>query len=332
MLKTMVGIDIGRNMVKIVLMNGEKIQKLAAVPLPENDSEEDSVWFTGGISEILKGLADNQQICGKNCALVLPAEIALTRRLTMPYMTVSQLKTNLPYEFRDYIQKDKNLYFYDYAVVGIQSDSAGKKQSMDLMVSAVQKKIIDDCRTMLSKAGFRLVTAVPEPLAYRNLIRYFEKKNPDNHPVEYCIMDLGHHAIRMHMFIGDVYETTRQIEYGGAFLDTRIAEMLNVDRQTASRYKEENHEDILSSDVCQNLYGRISIEVMRAINFYGYNNPESDLQDIYIGGALAKAQPLIDTLRADLALQVHSIADLMPEMENDEDLVLYSAAVGITLQ
>lgn len=250
----------------------------------------------------------------------------------MPYMTVSQLKTNLPYEFRDYIQKDKNLYFYDYAVVGIQSDSAGKKQSMDLMVSAVQKKIIDDCRTMLSKAGFRLVTAVPEPLAYRNLIRYFEKKNPDNHPVEYCIMDLGHHAIRMHMFIGDVYETTRQIEYGGAFLDTRIAEMLNVDRQTASRYKEENHEDILSSDVCQNLYGRISIEVMRAINFYGYNNPESDLQDIYIGGALAKAQPLIDTLRADLALQVHSIADLMPEMENDEDLVLYSAAVGITLQ
>ncbi|MEG2037250.1 MAG: pilus assembly protein PilM, partial [Ruthenibacterium sp.] len=235
--------------------------------------------------------------------------------------------------FHDYIQKDKDMYFYDYAVLEIKKDEAGEPKSMELLAAAVAKTVIADYRRLLGKAGLRLTLALPEGFAYRNLIRGYERQHPEQHPTEYCIVDLGDTAIRAHMFRGDAYDTTRAIEYGGAMLNELIADKMEVDRQVAAGYKLSNHEGAQELDSCRELYSHIAVEVLRAVNFYGYNNSDSNLQDIYFCGGLSRIPALMQVIRQMLTnLQLHDIRELMPPLSEEENAERCPAAVGVLLQ
>ena len=132
-----------------------------------------------------------------------------------------------------------------------------------------------------------------------------------SHPEEYCIADMGHSAIRVHMYRGDTYETSRVIEYAGE-------ELANLDDDADSA----RHE----------LFDRIALEIMRAINFYGFNTPDSNLQDIYFCGGLSQSVPLMAEINSTLSLNCHPIEDLLPPMDDGRLEAQYGAAVGATLQ
>ena len=74
------------------------------------------------------------------------------------------------------------------------------------------------------------------------------------------------------------------------------------------------------------------VEIFRSINFYNYNNPNSELKDVYFCGGLAKVTPLMEMIRSTLEVRCHSIAELMPENGQDENLELICGAIGATLQ
>ena len=74
---------------------------------------------------------------------------------------------NLPYEFHDFVQGDKDQYFYDYAVVAVgegRKGEDGKEEppTLDLLAAATRKETIAAYRRMLRLAGMKLVRAVPE--------------------------------------------------------------------------------------------------------------------------------------------------------------------------
>ncbi len=69
------------------------------------------------VAQEVKHALREQHMKKRPCAVVIPAESAIVRRLTVPYMSPEQLRVNLPYEFHDFVQGDKDQYFYDYAVV-----------------------------------------------------------------------------------------------------------------------------------------------------------------------------------------------------------------------
>ncbi|MEG0779311.1 MAG: pilus assembly protein PilM [Oscillospiraceae bacterium] len=333
MLKSCLGVDFGTNELHLAVSGSSGIRCLHTEAIPQNLVREGRIVSPEAMAEVLKTALKAEKISIKNCALVLPPEQVFIRRTTMPYMTVSQLELNLPYEFHDYIQKDKDMYFYDYAVLDIMRDELGEPKSMELLTTAVSKDVIADYRRLLSKAGLRLTIALPEGFAYRNLIRAYEAKNPEKHPSEYCIVDLGHKAIRAHMFCGDAYDTTRAIECGGATVDDLIADQMEVDTQVAVGYKIANYSGAQELDSCQELYARIAVEILRAINFYSYNNPESNLQDIYFCGGLSRTPALIQAIRQTLTdLQLHDIRELMPPLTEDENAERCPTAVGVMLQ
>lgn len=331
MANTILGLDIGGGTLKMAAVGNGRVQKLAAMDLPDNLVRQHHVTSAEALAqELLHTMRENRISAGK-CALVLPPEAAIVRRISMPYMTVEQLKVNLPYEFHDYIQNDKNLYFYDYAVVDTCVDESGAPQKLELLAAAARKDVVAEYRRLLRRAGLKLVIAVPEYLTIRNLIRAYESTHPE-HPAEYCVVDMGHTAIRMHMYRGAVYDTTRVIEYGGGSIDALIADAVSVDPHLAADYKRVNYEGAQELPACRDLYARIAVEILRAVNFYGFNTPNSDLRDIYFGGGLARVAALMEEIRGSLDLRIHSVEELLPEGAADDAAVLCSAAVGAALQ
>lgn len=331
MSKTYTAVQIGESSIKMVQVTGGVATRVAIEATPDNLVRDGHILSIEAMGEMLKNMAKTNQMKCRNGVVVLPSDLCYLRHTSMPYMTVDQMKLNLPYEFRDYIHTDREEYTYDYAVVGQETNESGEIQALKLLIAAVKTETIEKYAKILNLAGFKLKIALPDAFTYRNIIRNYEQE-ADTHPESYCIVDLGHSAVRVHLYRGSTYETTRVIEYGGSYLDSLIAEELDVDTHIASSYKEKNYNGIQDAEVCKEFYDKLIVEIFRSINFYNYNNPTSDLKDAYFCGGLAKVGTLMSMIQSTLEVRCHHIVELMPKSEQNETIDLISAAIGATMQ
>ena len=340
MAKTILGVDIGYDSLKLALVNGTQVRKTAIIPMPQHLVREGRVVSTETMGELIRrSMKENGIRCGR-AAIALPNETVFIRGVTMPQMTVDQLEYNLPFEFRDYITEELKDYYYDYAMISTPEElaiSAGESGgeealaggSMDLMAVAAPKTLIEESRELLHKAGLKMVKAAPTVSAYQALIRATQGK--DEEPREYCILDLGYQAIRMYMFHGDKHMVTRVLEIGMNSLDQVISEAYSVDIHLAHTYLLSNYENCRNGETCMNAYGNITVELMRALNFYRFSNPDSHLQDIWVCGGGAVIEPLRQSIAETLDLKIHFADELIPgsaAVENDYALL---QAIGIAI-
>ena len=339
MAKTILGVDIGYDSLKLALVSGKQVRKTAVVPMPNNLIREGRIISSETMGELIRKTMKEHGIrCGQ-AAVALANETVFIRSVTMPLMTIDQLNYNLPFEFRDYITDEMKDYLFDYAVVSTsekEPDGEGEGEAessgpvMELMAVAAPKSLIEETREALHRAGLNLVKAAPTVCAYQALIRAIGGAEGET-PQEYCILDLGFQAIRMYMFRGDRHMVTRVLELGMNSLDQVIAEAYSVDVHLAHTYLLNNYEDCQSKDYCMNAYGTITVELMRALNFYRFSNPDSHLEDIWICGGGACIKPLQQSIAETLDLHIHAAGELLPNgivLENDYELL---QAIGITM-
>ena len=334
MAKIVLGIDLGHDTLKLALINGKTVEKVAMVPIPLNLIQDNRVVSEESMGELLKeAMRENGMHCNQ-AACVLQNENVFTRTIKMPLMTAEQLKVNLPYEFSDFITEEPQKYVYDYAMLP-KNDKIKDKQdeqdaeeqdseSMNLMAVAVQKEHLESVGRILKRAGLKLVEAAPTVSAFSNLIRV----NGDSGK-EYCILDLGYKAIRMHIFKGERYEVTRTLDVGLSVLDDVIAENLNVDVHLAHTYLISDYEGCQKSDYCMSAYDNIATELARALNFYRFSNPDSNLEDVYLVGGGTQNDPLVEVIRQSLDLNTHHARELLSKSKNREGYTTYVQAIGI---
>ena len=336
MAKTVLGIDIGYDSMKLALVKNGTLKKYAIVAMPENMVREGHVVSPETMGELIRKSMKEKGIHANDAALVLPNETVFIRNVIMPQMTAEQLQVNLPYEFRDYISSEMRTYFYDYAMIrtdieppadsneeGVQTTG----RSMELMACAVPVTMIEEMRSYLRKAGLKLKRAAPTVSSWQGLIRRcgFEEN-------EYCILDLGYQAIRMYMFVGDKHIVTRELEVGVSRLIQVIAESASVDEHLAKVYMLENHENWQNREECRSAYENIAIELMRALNFYRFSTPETKLNDIFLCGGGAAIKPLCDVIAETVGMNIHRIDELVPGGETIDHCGVLAQSIGITLE
>ena len=340
MAKSILGVDIGSDSLKLALVTGKQVKKVVAVPMPHSLVKEGRVVSIDAMSDLIRSaMRDNGLHCTDG-ALVLPHDVAFVRNVIMPVMSGEQLTYNLPYEFRDYITEELSEYAFDYAVYSTPDNPALDKKSkknkdsdlddddapqmfdsedgsaqgetsngMELMAAAVQKSLIEDYRTLFHKAGMKLVKIAPSVCSFIPLIREIEAGSGTTG--EYCILDLGYRAIRMYMFKGDRHIVTRMLETGLSTLDNAIAEAYSVDAHLAHTYLLTNYENCQNKECCETAYNDIAIELMRAVNFYRFSNPDSQLSDIWLCGGGTMLDPLKKAISETMDLEVHQASELL---------------------
>ena len=352
MAKSCLGIDIGKDQMKLVLMKGENIVKTASVQMPEGllkDGRIVSVETTGEL--IRKTMKENKIRC-KEAAVVVSSGICFLRNVTMPEMTAEQLVYNLPYEFRDYITDELKKYVFDYSWGSGEEMPKGKKlkkaskkkeekpeeeenqkrNEMELLAAAAPLEVMEDLRLMTRKAGLKLTFAAPEVSACENLLHY-KLRNEQDKDKEYGILDLGSTSSRLFIFKGDRHQVTRVIERGMEQVEELLADTFHIDIHLARTWLLANHEDCIHSEVCQDAFSQISVELMRALNFYQFSNPESRLEDIYICGGGASIATMRQSLEENLDVKIHEAGELLERMNGsgDETSSLWMLAAGTAL-
>lgn len=329
MAKSMLGFDIGTSELKIAQWDGHEVTQTLHATMPDNMVKNGVIVSYEAMADFIKETVRGNRLKGSSCAVILPSSFTFLRRITMPAMTVDQLAINLPYEFRDFLDMGKDKYFYDYSVVEIIKDESGKPVQMELVAAAIAKSIIEDYRDMFRRAGLKLVTAVPAECAYANLI---ERKGGEEKQ-EYAILNIGHTVTRIDIYTGSRFEVSHIGEIGLDEVDQMISDGLNVDTHVARTYKQSNHQDVLNAEGCREVYRGIATDVRKAVNFYGFNNRESNLHDVWCCGGGAFIPALVETVGEATDLTVHPIEELLPPLGSGvTDAALFVAAIGAAIQ
>lgn len=344
--KTVVGLDFGCDSMKVVVCSNGKVKKYIQVPMPQSLIKEGRAVSPEALGELIRTTLKTNGITCREGAVVLPNDVVYLRNVTMPRMTADQLIYNLPFEFRDYITDELKDYAFDYAMITTPEEMLGKEKkskdekedvpadgeeenasgSMQLLAVAVPLEVIEEYRVALRKAGVKLVKLAPTVSAFRELI--YRLPGGETTEREDCVLDLGSQSIRMYMFKGGRHVVTRVLEIGLSTLDQVIADALSIDVHLAHTYLLTNHENCQNADYCVNTYGNISVELMRALNFYRFSNPDSRLSDLWICGGGANIAPLCAAIDDTLDLTVHAASEMIAGVD---DAGAFAQAVGITM-
>ena len=73
------------------------------------------------------------------------------------------------------------------------------------------------------------------------------------------------------------FTTKRSVDLGLRDLEQTISDVRGVDIHMAHAHILSDYNDVLSEDVSAELFNRMAIEIMKAVNFYNYNNRERSL-------------------------------------------------------
>lgn len=340
MAKTYLGIDVGCDSLKMALVSNGQVRKAVAVEMPKNLVQQGRVVSEETMGELIKHTMREYGIRANSAAYVMPLDTVFIKNVTMPQMSAEQLQYNLPYEFHDYISEDLTNYIFDYAMIsspaelaeaaaknGEEAEGEEENASMELLGVGVSKAALEEIRTFLQKAGLKLEKAAPPMCCYSSLIRAADPEAAAARQ-EYCVIDMGYEAIRMYMFRGDRHIVTRTVEIGLSSLDDVAGDIFGVDVHLAHNYLLRNYEDCQRSDECMNAYDNIAVELTRALNFYRFSNPDSQLNDAWICGGGALIDPLRETISDSLDMIIHEPNELVPG-SNVPDCSLFLQAIGI---
>ena len=307
-----VGFDIGENSVKMAYFVGNELRKTACEDLPDAMMSDGRILSMDAMADFLREMAGKHGIPSAGAAMTLPTSEIITRELTMPAMTEQQLNYNLPYEFHDFLTEEKSKYFFDYSVREIRRDADGCPVEMELFACAMRKADVEAYRAMFRRAGFKLKVLTPAECAYGDLIGAYMKRTGEP-SMDRCIVNLGHTRTRLYTYRGSESFHQREIDLGLSDLDEIIAEQCGVDVHVAHGYKETNYNGVLESEYALEFYSRLAVEVMKAVNFYHYNNRDRELKELYFCGGGAAIRPLCDAITKMTKLTSYSGERLFSE-------------------
>ena len=326
MSSNLIAFDIGESQAKLVWYVGDSRKKSVCAALPDNLVANGEIISMDAMADFLRQTAKENGIPRGNAAVVLPASLVFTRNVEVPAMTDAQLAYNLPFEFKDYLTQEKSKYYFDYAVQSTETDEDGSVSRMHLFACAVLKKTIEEYRDMFRRAGFKLKTAIPEEAAYATLL------TDNTEGGDTCFVDIGYNAIRMLIYRGDVFVTRRTVDLGLRDIVQSLADARGIDTHMAYEHMRSNYEDALTTPASVELYHSMAAEIMKAVNFYNYNNREQTLGCIHLCGGGAAIEPLRNAVAELTNMELRSAAKLLPDGGAMKEPWLYVRAIGCALQ
>ncbi len=323
----LVAFDIGESLMKMVCFSGKKITKAVCVELPENLVSRGEIVSMDAMGDFIRQMAKEHGIRRTNAAIVLPSSLVIARTTSVPAMNEKQLAFNLPYEFRNYLTEEKEKYFYDYAFLSHSVNDANEPVEMRLFACATLKKTIGEYREMFRRAGFKLKRAIPEEWAYRVLMSGY-LQNKEDAAQDYGIVDFGYGGTRLQIIHEGEPETKRSANIGLEDLERQVAEENDVDIHIAHSYVMKDFNDVLSAPSSIELYHRIAVEILKAVNFYNYNSGGAALHDLFLCGGGAAIGGLCDAVRETTGLNVMPLEELLPAVDKMDEPWLFASAIG----
>ncbi|WP_026509073.1 pilus assembly protein PilM [Butyrivibrio sp. LC3010] len=320
------GISVSHGRLALTLMKGGVVRKSYWEEIPANVVEGNRILSQNLFAEFLREQMKDKGIKCKNAAYVIADSDIFVRKISMPLIDDEQLRYNIPFEFRDFIQGELNQYVFDY--VKRQSDE-DEASTINLLAYAVPLELLTTIRETLKLVGLKLIKALPETSVYETLLSTLGDE--EEVKKERCFMDIGRRAIRMMIFKNGEFKLSHMIDIGEDHVIQALADELNVDTHLALTYLRNGYNECDRLPAAINAYKDISIEVLKGLNFYEMSDMTSRLKDVVLCGTGAMTEPLVEILKERVDKNVQTMDELFPKYNQRKEINVTYGSVGIIL-
>ena len=229
----MMGIDVGSNSIKVVVIGEEKkglfLQSIGEVISPRVDwLTEDSKGKTiAKMAEAIKSMLSDLKIKNKKVVTCLPEDKVVSRLIRLPPLKESEIMDALKFEAETFVPYPLSQVSIDYEVV--DEDETGK---LTLFAIAAKNKIIKTYIKLFKSVGLELEALESSAVALRRSVINSVKTGSN-----VMVLDMGEGYSDIMALNKKKIVFTRSLSVGGDSLTRAISLNLGLDMASAEEYK-----------------------------------------------------------------------------------------------
>ncbi len=294
----LVGLDIGSHSVKLVEIEdtkkGKILKNFGMVGLPQEAIVEGAIKEIEIVSSAIKTLYRNLKVKNKNIVTSISGYSVIVKKISIPKRGEAELETSIQDEAEQYIPFDINDVNLDYEILtpitsseqkGEDESEKGDKGSMDVMLVAAKKDIVEDYVSLLHLTGLSPAILDVDAFALQNAFEL----STGNVSGCYAIVNVGAEELGINAIKDGVSIFTRDSSYGGYQINEAIMSKLDVSYEEAEKIKlggtklESKERGVLEEVFTSVVSGWVN-EIKRALDFLATTYPDQTIEKIYISG------------------------------------------------
>ncbi len=300
---SLIGVDISSSSVKMVELSmggsGESaycIESYVIEKLPLDAMQEGGIANFDAVSEGLQRAWKRMGSRLHNVALALPAAAVITKKIVVPAgQREEDLAFQVENEASQYIPFALDEVDLDYQVVRLLPDN---QDEIEVLIAASRKEKVEDRVAAALTAGLNAVVMDVEPYASQAAFGLVEKQLPEGGKDQViALVDIGATKMSVNIFHNGESVYMRDQAFGGNQLTQEIHNQFNLSPEDAEAAKRSGElPENYKNDVLQPFCETLSIEVMRAIQFFFTSTQYTDVNYIFVAGGCAVIPGLNETI------------------------------------
>lgn len=210
--KPTLGLDIGYKTLKVMQLKGDgpgaRLLGVSEVEIPPKTLTKEGIKDKDKVAQAIVQAMKNAKphpISARIVSSALPESLVFTKSIDLPMMKPEEINRNIASQANEFFPIPQNETYLDWQIVG----NLPGKNTIDVLVVAAPKIIIDSLTETISKAGLELSSLETKPVAAtRALI-----PPRDNGP--YLILDIGAKTSSIICYDQGTIKLTSTISAGG---------------------------------------------------------------------------------------------------------------------
>src|SRR5580765_1242755 len=268
---------------------------------------QDAPAYEKGLSPQLLGEhlgAVSQALGGRTKQVVLAVGVgdSLVRHAELPMIPVSDMRTMLKFNAKNYLQQDLPDHVFDCFLIpprpGAKLEASRAGQKCKALVGGAKKQLIDDLQAAAKSAGLLPEQIVPSIIGPPNA---FETAKPDVFSKEVAaLVDIGFKHTSISILLNGELMLSRVVAIGGDRLTNGIAEALGVGYAEAEGIKVGLPDEVQS--IMVTLLAPLGRELRASIDFFEHQQ-DKPVTQVYVSGGSAKSEVVLQSLRNQLMVE-----------------------------
>jgi type IV pilus assembly protein PilM len=307
--KNVIGLDIGSSSIKLVELsegkNEYKLQSLGIAPLPPEAIVDGALMDSVTIVDAIRDLVASSKTKTKDVVTSVSGHSVIVKKVTLPFMTASELEESIHWEAERYIPFDINDVNIDFEIFGASAENA---DLMDVVLVAAKKEIITDYVSVIMEAGLNPVIVDVDAFALENMLAANYDIDKDE---AVAIANVGASITNINILRSNVSGFTRDIFKGGNPITEEIQRQLHIDYEEAEKIKVGSKVDASAQSVVQNVLKTASeslaIEIGNSLDFFQSTTTYEKINRLYLSGGGSKIKDFNMVLQQQIGVPVEVV-------------------------
>jgi type IV pilus assembly protein PilM len=307
----LVAIDIGSHSIKMAQMeasgNSFELLNFSVMPLKEDSIVDGVIREPDEVVETLTKMIKLEKVDTRFAVASIAGEAVIIKKIRVPRMTAEELKENIESEAEQYIPFDIDDVSIDFQLLpGSGSDEGADRDTMEILLVAVQRDLVDSTTDILYDAGLKPAIIDLDVFAMVNACGLGIDLESEG---VVAVIDLGESFTHLNIIQEGLTAYTRDIPLGGNSCTNKLMSKFKLSKKEAMKLKlgkipaELKDEDVV--EVIVKCFEKVIDEVQKAFEFFS-TTYKSPVDRVYItgGGALIQGMEGLFSDRLDTSVEI----------------------------